>query len=120
MCGWGGLHLPDGVTYSGDALLTRGHPSPKSCPEEGFQGPALHSRPFLSHGQQRSQVCAGQAGLAAILCVLIHPHVTGLVLRDRLLTHHGHLALPGVTPEVSKIEKKCQNLPAFCLHQQGK
>lgn len=59
----------------------------------------------MRRGQQHSQLCRDQAGLAAVLCVLAQLHLIGLVLGDLLLTHHGDLALPGVAPEASKGKK---------------
>ena len=56
-----------------------------------------------------------QAGLAAVLCVLVHVHGTGLVPRGLFLTQHGYRAVPGGAPKVSSMETKvgsCQSLPS--------
>lgn len=49
-------------------------------------------------------ICGEQAGLAAVLGVLTHPHAAGLV-GEHLLTHRGPLALSGVAPAASRVEK---------------
>lgn len=56
-----------------------------------------------------------QAGLAAVLYVLVHVHGTGLVPRGLFLTQHGYWAVPGGAPKVSSMEtnvSSCQALPS--------
>ena len=82
--------------------------SPSHAQRRDFRELPFTPRPFPAHGLawgQSSHLCGDQAGLAAVLSVFTYLHVIGLVLRDLLLTHHGYLALPGVAPEVSKMEK---------------
>lgn len=92
-------------------------------PRGGTPGPAIHPDPSTHTGQlvqrpQGSLVCGDQAGLTAVLCVVTHLHVIGLVLRKLLPTHHGYLAFPGVAPKVSKMEKKIRNCQPPPLPQQ--
>lgn len=59
-------------------------------------------------------ICGEQAGLAAVLGVLTHPHAAGL-MGEHLLTHRGPLALSGVAPAASRVEKGISIFQSPCL-----
>lgn len=84
-----------------------GLPSSLQLPEEESGAPPQGGTSLHLRGDQ--------AGLSAVLCVLIQVHGTGLVSRGLFLTQHGYRAVPGGAPKVSRVETKvssCQPLPS--------